>query len=112
MESKSVLEKIFSFFRIRKVVCQRRISVVFLAISNGLRETEICWRKMMTNVLCDRPEAAAFLRVSLRTLDRLRDLGDLKWVRIAGCVRFKAEDLEQFVREHTVDANHRCGMSA
>lgn len=55
--------------------------------------------------LFDKPAAAAYLGVSIRTLDRLRGLKKLKWIQVSGCVRFRIEDLEHFVLKNTKNAS-------
>ena len=55
----------------------------------------------MKSELIDKEEAATYLRVSVRTLDRLRVVGELKSIKIAGCVRFRVADLEEYLRQHT-----------
>jgi excisionase family DNA binding protein len=50
-------------------------------------------------MLLTKDEVARMLRISLRTLDRLRLLGFLPCVRIRGCVRFTEEDVQKCVDE-------------
>ena len=49
--------------------------------------------------LLDKHQAARILRVSIKTLDRLRQQGLLQAVKVRGCVRFHLDDIEQFVRD-------------
>jgi excisionase family DNA binding protein len=50
-------------------------------------------------MLLTKDEVATMLRISLRTLDRLRLLGFLPCVRLRGCVRFTEEDVQKCVDE-------------
>jgi excisionase family DNA binding protein len=52
-------------------------------------------------VLLTKREAAARLRVSVRSLDRLRSQGQIRTVRVRGVVRITESDIERFVAEHT-----------
>ncbi len=49
------------------------------------------------DVLLTIPQVAEMLRVSRSTLWRLRVLGQLRTVRIAGAVRFRREDVERLM---------------
>jgi excisionase family DNA binding protein len=51
--------------------------------------------------LLTKGEAAALLRVSTRTIDRVRDSGNLLWVSVRGRVRFKIADLEKYIAKST-----------
>lgn len=44
-----------------------------------------------------REEVAGLLKVSLRTVDRLRTRGELKAVKVMGTIRFKAEAVQAFI---------------
>lgn len=55
---------------------------------------------MATSLLTKR-EAAAALRVSERTLDRLRAMGQLRVVRVRGVVRVSAAEIEKFIVKQT-----------
>ncbi|MBI1372260.1 MAG: helix-turn-helix domain-containing protein [Phycisphaera sp.] len=50
-----------------------------------------------TSELLTKPEAAEFLNVSVRTLEREVAAKRLVPVRIRGCVRFRLSDLEAYV---------------
>lgn len=47
--------------------------------------------------LLTREEAADYLSVSISTLWRLRDDGDLPYVKIKGKILFRREDLDSFI---------------
>ena len=63
------------------------------------------WRKdlVMSDTLLTKYEVSARLRISQRTLDRLREEGKLPWLAVGTgkkpSVRFRAEDLEEFERQ-------------
>lgn len=50
--------------------------------------------------LLTKRETADFLRVSERTLDRLRQSKLIKSVKVRGGVRFEQKDVEKFLRQH------------
>jgi excisionase family DNA binding protein len=50
--------------------------------------------------LLDKADVADLLRVSVRTVDRLRVSGDLKAVRVRGRVLFNPEDVQAFIDAH------------
>jgi excisionase family DNA binding protein len=56
-----------------------------------------------TSLLTKR-EAAAVLRVSERTLDRLRATGQLRVVRVRGTVRITDAEIERFITKNTKTA--------
>jgi excisionase family DNA binding protein len=58
----------------------------------------------MTTSLLTRREAADRLRVSVRSLDRLRSVGSIKTVRVRRVVRIAAAEIEQFITNHGADA--------
>ena len=41
-------------------------------------------------------EVAVYFRVSDRTIYRLIDMGDLKVVRLRGCIRISTEEIREF----------------
>lgn len=43
-------------------------------------------------------DIAKALGISVRTLDRMRERGEMAWMRIAGQVRFRPEDVEQYLK--------------
>jgi hypothetical protein len=45
-------------------------------------------------------EAAAYLRCSQRSIDRYRNLGLLKAVKLCGKVLFRLDDLEAVLKRH------------
>lgn len=49
------------------------------------------------NQLIDKEELAGLFRVSIRTLDRLRASGKLKWVGMRGRVLFDPEEVRAFL---------------
>jgi excisionase family DNA binding protein len=55
----------------------------------------------MSTVLLKKSEAALMLRISTRTIDRLRSVGVLRVTKIAGSVRFPLEEIERFIRKNT-----------
>jgi len=50
-------------------------------------------------MLLTKEDVAEMLRISSRTLDRLRRLGFLQCVRLRGCVRFTPADVQKCVEE-------------
>jgi excisionase family DNA binding protein len=52
--------------------------------------------------LHDREEAAKILRVSTRQVGNLIASGDLAHVKIRGSVRFRPDDLKNFIESRTV----------
>lgn len=57
------------------------------------------------NGLLNRPQAAAFLGVAMRTLDEQTANGSLKVVRIGRAVRFRPATLEDFIEANETAAN-------
>ena len=55
-------------------------------------------------MLLNKRDAAKFLQVSTRTIDRERDKGGLRWVRVGRAVRFTAQELERYVHRQTEEA--------
>jgi excisionase family DNA binding protein len=55
-------------------------------------------------------EAASFLRVNPRTLRKVRDRGEIAFVRIGRCVRYSPKEIKQFVARVTV-ANQVAGVT-
>jgi excisionase family DNA binding protein len=51
--------------------------------------------------LLNKREAAALLAVSVRTLDRMRSMGEIQAVRVRGAVRFHPAVIERYVSRHT-----------
>jgi len=58
-------------------------------------------RRMQMQNLLTKDEAANYLRVSTRTIDRERDNRKLRWVSVGRSVRFRIADLEQYVANST-----------
>lgn len=58
----------------------------------------------MTTMLLTKTEAADRLRISVRSLDRLRSVGAIKTVRIRGSVRVADAEIERFITKHTAKA--------
>ena len=58
----------------------------------------------MTTSLLTKTEAADRLRVSVRSLDRLRSVGAIKTVRILGSVRVTDAEIERFITKNTAKA--------
>ncbi len=58
-------------------------------------------------ILLTRSEAASQLGVSLRTIDVLIASGDLQFVKIGRCVRFRPSAFEFFVEAHETRTNPR-----
>ena len=42
-------------------------------------------------------ESAKILRISSRTLDRLRVLGQIRAIKIAGVIRFTEDEIQKFI---------------
>ncbi len=57
----------------------------------------------MTTLLT-KTEAADRLRISVRSLDRLRSVGVIKTVRIRGSVRVADAEIERFITKSTAKA--------
>ena len=49
------------------------------------------------NKLMSKREVAKLLAVSVRTIERLVARGKLKTVKVGGCVRFRAKEIEQVI---------------
>lgn len=58
----------------------------------------------MTAALLTKREVAAQLRISTRTLDRLRATGKLRATKVLGTVRFTAAEVEKFINRNTSKA--------
>jgi excisionase family DNA binding protein len=56
-------------------------------------------RRFVTRALMTRREAANYLRVSERTIDRLRKQKLIPSVKVARGVRFLPEDIESYLRQ-------------
>ena len=46
-----------------------------------------------------RNEAGRYLRCSTRTIDRLREKGELKWFKLKGRIVIRKESLEAYIRK-------------
>ena len=57
-----------------------------------------------TPPLMDKKQAAAYLNISLRTLDMITAATHLQFSRIGGSVRFKQSDLDAYISKSTVRA--------
>lgn len=55
----------------------------------------------MTASLLTKREAADRLRISMRTLDRLRSVGALRSVKVRSSVRFTEGEIERFIHKNT-----------
>jgi excisionase family DNA binding protein len=60
----------------------------------------------MTTALLTKRETATLLRISTRTLDRLRAGGQLRATKVLGTVRFTAAELDRFIAKHTAKNGH------
>ena len=49
------------------------------------------------NRLLDKSEVSKLLLVSVRTVDRLRESGELKALRVRGSIRFSEDDVRAFL---------------
>lgn len=58
----------------------------------------------MTTTLLTKTEAADRLRISVRSLDRLRSVGAIKTVKVRGSVRITEAEIERFITKHTAKA--------
>jgi excisionase family DNA binding protein len=58
----------------------------------------------MTTMLLTKTEAADRLRISVRSLDRLRSVGAIKTVKVRGSVRIAEAEIERFIIKHTAKA--------
>ena len=59
--------------------------------------------------LYNKKEAADYLTVSERTVDRERAKGTLKWIQIGGRVRFNIADLDEYIKKHTLGGSPMSG---
>ncbi|MFO0800498.1 MAG: helix-turn-helix domain-containing protein [Gemmataceae bacterium] len=55
----------------------------------------------MTIPLLTKSEAADRLRISVRSLDRLRSVGAIRAVRVRGSVRIAEAEIEKFITKNT-----------
>lgn len=55
----------------------------------------------MSTVLLTKREAADRLRVSVRSIDRLRSVGRIKAVNVGCAVRIAEAEIERFISKHT-----------
>lgn len=55
----------------------------------------------MTTMLLTKTEAADRLRISVRSLDRLRSVGAIKTVQVRGAVRITEAEIERFINKNT-----------
>ena len=55
----------------------------------------------MSARLLTKREASALLAVSIRTLDRLRSMGEIQAVKVRGAVRFDPAAIAKYVAGHT-----------
>lgn len=55
----------------------------------------------MTIMLLTKTEAADRLRISVRSLDRLRSVGAIKTVKVRGAVRITDAEIERFINKNT-----------
>lgn len=58
----------------------------------------------MTTMVLTKTEAADRLRISVRSLDRLRSVGAIKTVKVRGSVRIAEAEIERFITKHTTKA--------
>ncbi len=54
----------------------------------------------MTTTLLTKREAADRLRVSVRSLDRLRSVGAIKTVKVRGLVRITGAEIDRFITKN------------
>lgn len=54
---------------------------------------------MLTELLLTEKEASAALKVSLSTLLRLRNAGEIPYLRIGAQIRYPADDLRRWIRD-------------
>ena len=59
---------------------------------------------MQESKLLSREDAAAYLGISVRTLDRLRAEGKMSFVRLGGRVSYLPSDLDAYVERNRVEA--------
>ncbi len=59
----------------------------------------------MTPNLLTKKEAAERLRISVRSLDRLRSQGQLRTVQVRGAVRITDAEVERFIVRNTSKGN-------
>jgi excisionase family DNA binding protein len=60
----------------------------------------------MRTVLLNKREAADRLRISMRSLDRLRSQGEIRTVKVRGAVRIDEAEIERFITKQT--SKSRC----
>ena len=62
----------------------------------------------------DKSEVARLLKISVRQIDYLRQAGELACVKIGRSVRFRSEDVEDFLQRRVtvpVEKNQKGGVS-
>jgi len=59
----------------------------------------------MTTTLLTKNEAAERLRISVRSLDRLRSQGEIRTVQVRGAVRITDAEVERFIVRNTTKGN-------
>jgi excisionase family DNA binding protein len=59
----------------------------------------------MTPILLTKKEAAERLRISVRSLDRLRSQEQLRTVQVRGTVRITEAEVERFIVRNTTKGN-------
>jgi excisionase family DNA binding protein len=55
-----------------------------------------------TDILTSK-EAAEMLKISIRTLQRRRDAGQIKYFRDGGIIRFRRKDIEKYLENHLLE---------
>ena len=62
----------------------------------------------------DKNEVAKLLKISVRKIDYLRETGELACIKIGRSVRFRSEDVENFLQRRVtvpVEKNQKGGVS-
>ncbi len=54
----------------------------------------------MSDKLLNKKEAAAYLRLSTRTVDRMRAAKTIRAIKVRGSIRFRLQDLDEFLKSH------------
>lgn len=93
--------KILNSSAIDKILIKLEVIDSKLKSIRTIRET--------SNSLLTTKEAAKALKVTTRTLQTYRDQGDIPFIQFGREVRFRAEDIQQFLSDHYVKSQYQKG---
>jgi excisionase family DNA binding protein len=69
-------------------------------------------QKTLDELLLTTKEACQVLKISLRSLQSYRDRGLIPFIQFGREVRFRPEDLQQFLMDHFIKAHYMKGGAA